>query len=359
MYEFFYLSLFYQVALALVYNDPCTDKCNLPGMICMNNKCKCDSKNRRFWTGARCSFCPTDWSMAETACIAYYHTSMTWQNAEATCRNMNASLISIRNKNMFSLIYDACRKKDGTGVDQYLKGWTSAHGTSVSGSGVYEWLDKSLPSFNDKSDLWCKKTTANLGYVYVYDEPTKLIGDGSEVESCSGFWRGRTSVYVVCLDDQLCSRPYPFICEKTEYTENIFGGAPPVTSRYLLGATHSNSQFNESHNNGISTTANPKKKSSGILIIVGIVVLVLLALVGGILYFLKFRNSTGAQKKRQTNGGASREESIRSDEYTNEGELNVDRHPAPAHRDLTTIDEKKPKQDKRGGYSKQQFDEFE
>ncbi|CAF3335488.1 unnamed protein product [Rotaria socialis] len=290
MYEFFYLSLFYQVALALVYNDPCTDKCNLPGMICMNNKCKCDSKNRRFWTGARCSFCPTDWSMA---------------------------------------------------------------------AGVYEWLDKSLPSFNDKSDLWCKKTTANLGYVYVYDEPTKLIGDGSEVESCSGFWRGRTSVYVVCLDDQLCSRPYPFICEKTEYTENIFGGAPPVTSRYLLGATHSNSQFNESHNNGISTTANPKKKSSGILIIVGIVVLVLLALVGGILYFLKFRNSTGAQKKRQTNGGASREESIRSDEYTNEGELNVDRHPAPAHRDLTTIDEKKPKQDKRGGYSKQQFDEFE
>ncbi|CAF3767796.1 unnamed protein product [Rotaria socialis] len=243
MYEFFYLSLFYQVALALVYNDPCTDKCNLPGMICMNNKCKCDSKNRRFWTGARCSFCPTDWSMA---------------------------------------------------------------------AGVYEWLDKSLPSFNDKSDLWCKKTTANLGYVYVYDEPTKLIGDGSEVESCSGFWRGRTSVYVVCLDDQLCSRPYPFICEKTEYTENIFGGAP-----------------------------------------------LLLALVGGILYFLKFRNSTGAQKKRQTNGGASREESIRSDEYTNEGELNVDRHPAPAHRDLTTIDEKKPKQDKRGGYSKQQFDEFE
>ncbi|CAF2167723.1 unnamed protein product [Rotaria magnacalcarata] len=310
MHEFVYLSLFYQVTSALVYNDPCTDKCNLPGMICMNNVCKCDSKNRRFWTGARCSFCPTDWSMAETACIAYYHTSMTWQNAEATCRNMNTSLISIRNKNIFSLIYDACKKKQGTGAADYLSGWTSAHGTSVSGSGVYEWLDKSLPSFNDKYDLWCKKTTPNLGYVYGYDEPTKLIGSGSEMESCSMFWRA-------------------------------------------------NGQFNGSHNNGISTTANPKKKSSSILIIVGIVVLVLLALLGGILYFLKFRNSTGAQNKSLTNGGTNRKESIISDQYTNEGDLNVDRHQAPAHRDLTNIDEKKPKQNKRGGYSKQQFDEFE
>ncbi|CAF2131276.1 unnamed protein product [Rotaria magnacalcarata] len=347
MHEFVYLSLFYQVTSALVYNDPCTDKCNLPGMICMNNVCKCDSKNRRFWTGARCSFCPTDWSMAETACIAYYHTSMTWQNAEATCRNMNTSLISIRNKNIFSLIYDACKKKQGTGAADYLSGWTSAHGTSVSGSGVYEWLDKSLPSFNDKYDLWCKKTTPNLGYVYGYDEPTKLIGSGSEMESCSMFWRGKTSIYVVCLDDQLCSKQYTFICEKSEYTENMYAGPPP------------NGQFNGSHNNGISTTANPKKKSSSILIIVGIVVLVLLALLGGILYFLKFRNSTGAQNKSLTNGGTNRKESIISDQYTNEGDLNVDRHQAPAHRDLTNIDEKKPKQNKRGGYSKQQFDEFE
>lgn len=137
---------------ALLYNDPCTTNCNFPGMVCRDKVCKCDSKNRRFWTGARCSFCPDQWSMSglyksifymtlnhhvisskETACITYYSSPMTWQRAEETCRTVNASLLNIPNKSIFPLIYNASKKNAGTDPASHQSGWTSAHGTSIAG----------------------------------------------------------------------------------------------------------------------------------------------------------------------------------------------------------------------------------
>jgi len=67
--------------------------------------------------------------------------------------------------------------------------------------------------FNDTSDWWCKKTTPHLGYVYPHDEPTRFIGD-NETEACAVYQRGQTNTQVVCLDNQLCSKQFAFMCEK-------------------------------------------------------------------------------------------------------------------------------------------------
>lgn len=32
-------------------------------MVCVKSQCKCDSKTRLFWTGARCTSCPNEWTM--------------------------------------------------------------------------------------------------------------------------------------------------------------------------------------------------------------------------------------------------------------------------------------------------------
>ncbi|CAF2693029.1 unnamed protein product [Rotaria sp. Silwood2] len=306
MLEFFFLILFYQATLALLYNDPCAKKCNFPGMICINNVCKCDSKSRLFWTGARCSSCPNDWTM--TACITYYATKMSWQGAEATCRNVKAELISFRDKSIIPLIYNASIKSQNMGINA-LSAWTSARAINISGLGVYKWLDKSITPFNSNSDWWCKKSTPNLGYTYHYDEPTKLISPTKEVESCVNYWRGQPNTQVVCLDDQLCSRDYPFVCEKS-----------------VIG------------------------------------VLVLLALLGGIFCFLKSRNSTRFPQKSLTIDSNIKEESIHSDINANDDAFNLNNPPPSVNRALN-IDVKKQQeqqqQNKRGGYAKQQFDEFE
>jgi hypothetical protein len=80
--------------------------------------------------------------------------------------------------------------------------------------GVYQWLDKNAASFDSKSDWWCKKKTADLGYVYQYDEPTRYTDKNNETEACVVYWRGTTTTEVLCLDDQLCSQKFPFVCEK-------------------------------------------------------------------------------------------------------------------------------------------------
>ncbi|CAF3712732.1 unnamed protein product [Rotaria sp. Silwood1] len=437
---FFFLILFYQTTLALLYNEPCTKKCNLPGMICINNICKCDSKNRRFWTGARCSHCPNDWTMTETACLTYYTTKMSWQAAEATCRNVKAELISFRDKSIIPLIFNASIKNQHMGIST-LSAWTSARAINVSGLGVYKWLDNSIAPFNSKSDWWCKKTTLNLGYPYHYDEPTRLISPTKEIESCVNYWRGQSNIQVVCLDDQLCSRDYPFVlgvykwldksiapfnsksdwwCKKTtlnlgypyhydeptrlisptkeiescvnywrgqsniqvvclddqlcsrdypfvsESSENKYIGPPPVISDQSDG-TVPNDQSSGSTDNGVnlnnvvSTTAQPKKKSSIIIIIAVIAVLVLLAaLVGGVFCFLKSRHSTRSPQKSLAIDSNIKEESINSDINVNDNDLNLNNPPPPVNRDLNMgVKQQQQQKHTRGGYSKQQFDEFE
>ncbi|CAF1124025.1 unnamed protein product [Rotaria sp. Silwood1] len=359
---FFFLILFYQTTLALLYNEPCTKKCNLPGMICINNICKCDSKNRRFWTGARCSHCPNDWTMTETACLTYYTTKMSWQAAEATCRNVKAELISFRDKSIIPLIFNASIKNQHMGIST-LSAWTSARAINVSGLGVYKWLDKSIAPFNSKSDWWCKKTTLNLGYPYHYDEPTRLISPTKEIESCVNYWRGQSNIQVVCLDDQLCSRDYPFVSESSE---NKYIGPPPVISDQSDG-TVPNDQSSGSTDNGVnlnnvvSTTAQPKKKSSIIIIIAVIAVLVLLAaLVGGVFCFLKSRHSTRSPQKSLAIDSNIKEESINSDINVNDNDLNLNNPPPPVNRDLNMgVKQQQQQKHTRGGYSKQQFDEFE
>ena len=80
--------------------------------------------------------------------------------------------------------------------------------------GTYRWLDRSIKSFSGKNNWWCKKSTFHLGYTYQYDEPTRYESKDGEREDCVLYWRGITKTQVVCLDDQLCSRLYPFVCEK-------------------------------------------------------------------------------------------------------------------------------------------------
>jgi hypothetical protein len=217
--------------LALIYNDKCTKKCDFPGMVCVNNRCICDSKNRLFWTNARCAPCPNDWTMTglykfniksnieetfsyiETACITYYETVMPWERAKLTCRNLKAELISFRNRDLISLIYKATNRKQLPESNDKLSAWTSAHAPNLSVN-VYQWLDNNTNSFNDKSDWWCKKTTPNLGYTYKYNEPTRYTHSNNEIEACVVYWRGTTNTQVVCLDDQLCSQEFAFVCEK-------------------------------------------------------------------------------------------------------------------------------------------------
>jgi hypothetical protein len=69
-------------------------------------------------------------SYAETACIIYYETAMSWERAKLTCRNLNAELISFRSKDMISSIYSATNQQGS--IDK-LSAWTSAHATDLSG----------------------------------------------------------------------------------------------------------------------------------------------------------------------------------------------------------------------------------
>jgi hypothetical protein len=80
--------------------------------------------------------------------------------------------------------------------------------------GVYRWLDKSTKTFDINNEWWCRKNTPHLGYVYPYDEPTRYNRTHGETEACAVYWRGSTSTQIVCLDDQLCSHEFPFVCEK-------------------------------------------------------------------------------------------------------------------------------------------------
>lgn len=111
------------------------------------------------------------------------------------------------------------------------------------------------------------------------------------------------------------------------------------------------------------------------MIIVIIVFLVLLLLLGGLFIFLNRRNAgnqTKFQKKNtaphevadraaakksssRTTDPAIAEESVISDANTSEVGLAVENEPAPVN-PVTVVDQQR---NKRGGYSKQQFDDLE
>jgi hypothetical protein len=80
--------------------------------------------------------------------------------------------------------------------------------------GVYQWLDANAASFDSTSHWWCKKSTVDLGYAYQYDEPTRYTDKNNETEACVVYWRGTTTTEVLCLDDEFCSKEFPFVCEK-------------------------------------------------------------------------------------------------------------------------------------------------
>ncbi|CAF1492740.1 unnamed protein product [Rotaria sordida] len=102
-----------------------------------------------------------------------------------------------------------------------------------------------------------------------------------------------------------------------------------------------------------------EEKPNTIIIIIAVIgVLILLALLIGVFCFLKFRNSIGSSQKSLTMDSNIKEESIPSDINTNDDDLNLNNPPSPVKRDLH-MDPKKQEENHRGGYSKQQFDEFE
>lgn len=47
--------------LLALFQAPCINTCDLPGLICQAGRCLCDLKFNLFWTGARCLACPKGW----------------------------------------------------------------------------------------------------------------------------------------------------------------------------------------------------------------------------------------------------------------------------------------------------------
>ncbi|UJR14911.1 hypothetical protein I4U23_001895 [Adineta vaga] len=274
--------LIYQTALALVYDDQCTNSCDIPGMICTTGRCKCDSKQYLFWTGARCAPCPNDWVMTDTACIALYRTLASWQVAKATCKAARGELISFRDPKIIPLIYETMNR-DLTS-DPALRIWTSAHSV----------------------DPYESKTIT--GYDYAYDEPTRFTNLG-ELEACTAAWRGQTTTAeIVCLDDRVCSSNFAFICEKSESTAQEYLG--PARMSALLH-----------------------------------IYLSLLACC--LIYWFKYRKTTTMTSQNITNP----KQSIQSDDVRSEVIVNE----VPASKTIPI----KQQKNKRAGYSKQQFDEFD
>lgn len=155
--------------------------------------------------------------------------------AQSTCRSAKAELISFRRPDIVQLLYQLQyrveRRKRGINYTDAVRGWVGARvkdfpsliiairmtrtvssRASFPLEAVYEWLDPSLKLFNDKDPWWCKTNTPHMGYAYPYNEPTRWTKNG-EQEACAMYWRGDLNPQVVCLDDQLCSAQYEFVCE--------------------------------------------------------------------------------------------------------------------------------------------------
>ena len=64
---------------------------------------------------------------------------MSWKGAEATCRNVQAELISFRDRNIVSLLYKMTTNKGRkkriprVTITNQLGAWTSAHAVNLSG----------------------------------------------------------------------------------------------------------------------------------------------------------------------------------------------------------------------------------
>ncbi|CAF1437431.1 unnamed protein product [Adineta steineri] len=240
VYVYFFLIIIYETTttIALSYNDACTNKCDISGMVCENNQCKCSSKSRLFWTGARCTPCPNDWTMTETECIGLYETFFSRENAKSICANHKANLISFRHQNILPLIYNITSKST-LSLNKGLRVWTSASAVHLNGFGLYEWLDKTQNTFTSASNWWCKKDSF-IGYEYIYNEPTRFNHTGAE-EECVAYWIGLTkdaiSTETVCLDDQRCDSMFPFMCEKTESTALQYIGPAPIVTNVITAST--------------------------------------------------------------------------------------------------------------------------
>ena len=138
---------------ALTYNQPCQTSCGFPGLVCVQGRCKCDAHGRLFWTGKRCHICPTAWVMSgercesddgcartartETECIGYQSVAMSWKDAAAACRTLNADLISIRDNSILPILYQATgnkrrKKRVSQPVDRTVV-WSGAHAVQING----------------------------------------------------------------------------------------------------------------------------------------------------------------------------------------------------------------------------------
>lgn len=143
-----------------------------------------------------------------------------------------------------------------------------------------------------------------------------------------------------------------------------------VTSRPISGTNNLESTLNS----GISTTIKPKRKifllkimsnnfvlfhsfykekSNMVIIIAAIVASIVLAFLIGL--FLCFKSRLLTKKKNFTSEDRNKGGSIISDGNITEDLTEIIRLPEPPD----DMNEKKQNQSKRGGYSKQQFDEFD
>lgn len=80
--------------------------------------------------------------------------------------------------------------------------------------GIYEWLDNKVTSFTSQSDWWCKKMKPDLGYTYMFDDPTRQRNVNNEIEGCIAYRKSATTAGVACLDDIFCSQTLSFVCER-------------------------------------------------------------------------------------------------------------------------------------------------
>ncbi|CAF0732160.1 unnamed protein product [Adineta steineri] len=375
-----------------MYDNVCGGTCAFPGMICTSGRCKCNGQNRLFWTGVRCLSCPYDWSFSEIACIRLYINPLNRIKAATVCQNMQADLFSYRDNSILALIYQVTESKTGRRRRQMTTtnktvAWTSAQATS-NNLDLYQWDDRRINQFDGKHAAWCN-TKTNLGYAHTHNEPSRLT-TSNDSEKCVILRRGIPSHPIVCLDDVFCHEQFPFICERSESTAQKYPASLSTNVGSLHSTLNSNSKSTPSGNskptpsgNSKSTTKPDTPKSDNntkmIIIILVIVLLLIASIIAGIFFYKKRRATTETQSRvdrdiKKDELSSNTRSSIISGASTNnindEDEL-ASHYSSTSQPDFISkydtspdnmnidINDQKQQKNKRSGYSKQTFDEFE
>ncbi|CAF1074528.1 unnamed protein product [Adineta ricciae] len=198
---------------------------------CLNSICRCNDRERRFWTGEACAICAREYSLTVDRCYKYFNDLKTWSAARAHCRAQYADLFTWRDNHdeqfirpvmyswitssssvwssFFSTIYGITLK------NSYIA-WSGAIVTSLNPF-TTKWMDPSGMKLELTSSEWCDPTR-HAGYT-LGKQPSrenKNGTNGTESEECVTYNFGPRVTNLLCLSDDYCSQKYPFICEMND-----------------------------------------------------------------------------------------------------------------------------------------------